>query len=269
MTEAMRSNAGKPEMDYLLTFVGGISSAFRDTPVCEGLAELGAWYREDDRISLTRAASMILGRLDPNWPSLMAEVCKFGERKYLRGNYLCGMSWSYALGSLLRHVNKKYNLGEKIDPESGIDHDGAIAWNTVYVCHMVYTNTGKDDRIRARAGLANPPAVPIEEAVRALSDPPAVPPDGSYAQIDAKHEVTIVKGRVDPATWQIGDHLTCINAKGTRGGLGEGPGYMIHRLDAAHVWIKENGGQWNRERFENTTANQRHLEFMNPSQVSK
>jgi dATP/dGTP diphosphohydrolase len=68
---------------------------------------------------------------DPNkvpltlvWPGFVAgiaRVLRFGARKYARGNWMRGMSFSEVLDAMKRHI-AKIELGEDIDPETGESH---------------------------------------------------------------------------------------------------------------------------------------------------
>lgn len=147
--QAMRANTGKPQLSYLLSFKNGVEFAFSDSSHYESLVTLGTWYRgeESDR-KLYNACSEILDQLDDRWPLLLCQVSEFGANKYARGNYLKGMNWSRILDSLLRHILQAAG-GEELDQDSGLSHDGHIAWNVQYLLHCVECFPELDDRLRA------------------------------------------------------------------------------------------------------------------------
>lgn len=141
--QAMRANTGKPKLSYLLSFKGGISFALSNS----SLDRISDWYRgEEESISL--AVHDALQFLDPDWPTYLAQVSEFGVIKYARGNYLKGRPWSDTCDSLVRHCVAK-SRGEATDPDSGLPHDGHIAWNLLFLQHCVLVMPHFDDRLRA------------------------------------------------------------------------------------------------------------------------
>lgn len=151
---ALRANTGKPELSYLLSFVGGIDFAFGESAFYGALLLLQEWYRAesardvDGMDRLYEAAHCLLHECGEDWPEQLAKVSKYGASKYARGNFLAGMSWSTVLDCTLRHI-RKIDRGEEIDPESGCSHRGAVAWNVCYLVHCVEMFPEHDDRLRA------------------------------------------------------------------------------------------------------------------------
>lgn len=139
---AMRFNAGKPRLSYLLTFAGGVELAWPDRPE---LVPLAQWYRGEHE-DTEAAVAGIITQLPTNWPTLLARVCEFGASKYSRGNYLKGRSLSDTCDSLLRHIERSEI--EDVDTDSRCAHAGHIAWNCLYLLHCARTMPQYDDRLR-------------------------------------------------------------------------------------------------------------------------
>jgi hypothetical protein len=86
-----------------------------------------------------------------------AEVCRYGETKYERYNYLKGgKPLSEYTDCILRHL-VAWQRGEDLDPESGVSHLGHVVWNALALAHFALTGNCTDDR---------PPRVP---ALRIIS----------------------------------------------------------------------------------------------------
>ena len=79
-----------------------------------------------------------------------AAVWEHGAKKYARGNWLKGMSWTQGVDSLLRHVTAFLN-GEDIDPESGLPHVDHIVTSAKIVSNSYHTRPDRDDRETANA----------------------------------------------------------------------------------------------------------------------
>lgn len=66
--------------------------------------------------------------IPPEWPWALGMVLTRGAIKYADRNWERGMSWSYMIGSILRHTFK-FMCGERYDKESGNHHMAHAAWN--------------------------------------------------------------------------------------------------------------------------------------------
>lgn len=165
---ADRSNAGKPQLGYLLTFTLGWLS-FAGTVWEDWVRDFAEWYRTDFE-SPDEALDILAPIVDrglhlcgPDWPLRLAEVSMFGASKYARGNYLRGMKWSVAVDSLMRHVwlmcqGESRDGGDHLEMDearragfSGIAHGGHIAWNLQMLAHCVAQFPELDDRLRPPA----------------------------------------------------------------------------------------------------------------------
>jgi hypothetical protein len=62
----------------------------------------------------------------------LAEVLRFGARKYAARNWERGMAWSKAYGPLLRHLNE-WARGHRIDKESGRATMAHVLCNAVFL----------------------------------------------------------------------------------------------------------------------------------------
>lgn len=149
--EATRYSGGKPQLSYLLTFVGASGCMEQRSRLSDVVCRLGRWYRgEEGPCGLRDSLRSLLGRLGHDWPVELAHVAAFGARKYARGNYLLGRPWSETCDSLLRHL-RALEDGVALDAESGLSHVGHAAWNALYLLHCVNTMPEFDDRIRPPA----------------------------------------------------------------------------------------------------------------------
>ncbi len=75
----------------------------------------------------------------------MAEVLVFGKRKYAAHNWRKGLPVTTSIDAALRHLLKTCS-GEKIDPESGLDHLAHAAVNLMFALNAIRTNPALDDR---------------------------------------------------------------------------------------------------------------------------
>lgn len=140
----LRYNEGKPELCYLLSFNG--ASALNALPA--SLTQLAYWYQGGGDSTLRNALLAILDELPGDRWVQLCRVSEFGARKYTRGNYLKGSPWSSICNSLMRHV-LAVDVGQEIDPDSGLPHAGHIAWNCAFLLHCVRCFPELDDRLRA------------------------------------------------------------------------------------------------------------------------
>lgn len=81
------------------------------------------------------------------WDALeeVARVMEYGAKKYARGNYRAGFSYTRTLGALLRHVYA-FLRGEDKDPETGLSHMAHACCNCLFMLVMLQKGTGVDDR---------------------------------------------------------------------------------------------------------------------------
>lgn len=74
-----------------------------------------------------------------------AAVWEFGAKKYARGNWLKGMSWSGSADSLRRHLDAFLN-GEDLDPETGLPHVDHLICCAKIMSNSYHTRPDLDDR---------------------------------------------------------------------------------------------------------------------------
>lgn len=82
------------------------------------------------------------------WDALL-ELAKHydaGRGKYPERGWEQGLKWSEGTAaSLMRHL-AKWQQGENIDPDNGMPHDLAIAWNALALITFRIRDIGEDDR---------------------------------------------------------------------------------------------------------------------------
>lgn len=105
MTEAKRTNSGKPKMSYM--------------PLWLMKGAMG-WY-----CALAQCDCVPLMKLQP-----LVEVFEQGAEKYSRGNWLQGFPVEKTMDSLCRHLFK-FCGGEEFDDESGKPHLAHVLWNLI------------------------------------------------------------------------------------------------------------------------------------------
>ncbi len=94
----------------------------------DGLAELAAWYARKPNASLHRVGWLFLQAVADRqginvtgaW-TLVAEVLRFGAKKYAPRNWEKGISYTRCYAAALRHVFA-HRSGEKLDPETNLPH---------------------------------------------------------------------------------------------------------------------------------------------------
>lgn len=82
------------------------------------------------------------------WDALLelARHYEAGAKKYPERNWEKGFKWSeQTAASLMRHL-AKWHQGEDFDPENGMPHDLAIAWNALALVTFRLRGIGEDDR---------------------------------------------------------------------------------------------------------------------------
>ncbi|NIU02434.1 MAG: hypothetical protein GWN01_16500 [Nitrosopumilaceae archaeon] len=78
--------------------------------------------------------------LDLDWFEQIAAVLTYGAEKYEPDNWRAGIPEGEIVGALLRHITA-YRKGEKIDPETGLDHRAQAACN-IYFWMKLYPIPG-------------------------------------------------------------------------------------------------------------------------------
>ena len=102
--------------------------------------------------------------LIPSGPLLdLGLVCAHGAMRHDDNNWRLGMNWSRLLAALHRHY-LKYNAGQTIDPETGISHMIAVAWNALVLAEYEHTHPERDDRYREPHVFEPDPAVKMQNA---------------------------------------------------------------------------------------------------------
>ena len=93
----------------------------------------------------------------------VAQVFAFGLKKYTRANWAEGISYSRLLSACLRHIGK-FNKGQDLDEESGLNHIAHAACNLVMLLWMIENRSDFDDRwIKILTNLRIDLATNIEE----------------------------------------------------------------------------------------------------------
>jgi hypothetical protein len=76
----------------------------------------------------------------------VAEVLKYGAKKYAARNWEKGMAWGRLLGAMLRHASA-WARGIDVDPESGHHHLAHAACCALMLLALVRRGVGADDRL--------------------------------------------------------------------------------------------------------------------------
>ncbi len=153
-----RKSAGKPDWSQLPWWVvPDIRVAFEEMRAVGRhmhwglvLALLGEWQRGTN-FKLDQAAAMTLwlSRCEIDGVLLYGDVGKtekfpvraleetvrvleFGAKKYAKGNWAKGMSWSVCFNSAMSHLTKIL-VGEKKDEESGLPHRAHLMCNLIFL----------------------------------------------------------------------------------------------------------------------------------------
>jgi hypothetical protein len=84
--------------------------------------------------------------LIPVYPLLqLALLYTKGAEKYADNNWMRGFHFSRTLSAMQRHL-ELWKAGEDIDPETGLSHLTAVAWNAFALLEFQFRGTGVDDR---------------------------------------------------------------------------------------------------------------------------
>lgn len=145
MTGGLRFDSGKPEPVLKLKNGYSTDTGFKKFVDAEQ-AKYAQLHREVD------AKNYVIDEtyLDSFSPALIdiTRLCYYGAaiKGYGRDNWKLGMSWSKVMNSLLRHIIRFWIFKENLDPETGLPHTTAIAWNALALSTYFLEGIGKDDR---------------------------------------------------------------------------------------------------------------------------
>jgi hypothetical protein len=94
--------------------------------------------------------------IDPYFLEDLARVMGFGASKYGDYNWTKGIEVTRILNSLRRHT-AAMEMGEDIDPESGVLHAAHVAANAMFLHYFLRNNPELDDRFynRKKRGAAD------------------------------------------------------------------------------------------------------------------
>lgn len=87
-----------------------------------------------------------LSDVDPLALWELASAAGYGAGVYGRGNYLKGYRWSLCMDALYRHF-LSWQMGEDLDPESGMSHMAHVAWHALALVSFQKRGLGTDDRL--------------------------------------------------------------------------------------------------------------------------
>lgn len=77
----------------------------------------------------------------------LGRVLEFGKKKYAAYNWSKGIVFTRVIAAILRHTFK-YQMGETLDPETGISHMAAVMCNSMFLLHFEKFRKDFDDRPR-------------------------------------------------------------------------------------------------------------------------
>jgi hypothetical protein len=83
--------------------------------------------RAEEKFMKYDAGKNMLSLIDPDFIILLGEILTFGAKKYAPNNWQKCEDTSRYKDALLRHIYA-YLSGEKVDPESGLNHLGHAAF---------------------------------------------------------------------------------------------------------------------------------------------
>lgn len=81
----------------------------------------------------------------PDAMEALVRVFTFGAQKYAPRNWEKGMPWMECDASLRRHL-AAWEMGERLDPESGEPHLAHAVWNALALLTFELRGIGEDDR---------------------------------------------------------------------------------------------------------------------------
>lgn len=158
-----RKSAGKPDWSQLpywatLEISGTWPTVAQSCQsVIAALRFMGDWQRGDNR-ALVQAGAQILGLLAKHdgvlvpteypiraWIHVI-RVLEFGAKKYAKGNWAKGMSWSVCYNCTMSHLTKAF-AGELKDEESGELHLAHALCNIVFLIGYRDLYPEGDDRL--------------------------------------------------------------------------------------------------------------------------
>ena len=143
-----------------------------------------------------------LSTIDPLALLVLGEVSGFGADKYASFNYLKGYDWSLSIDAALRHL-LKHQMGEDMDPESGLPHLGHAAWHCLAGVSFLLRGIGTDDRYKGSEQAVEASVMALYETLTAemvAQDEPEAPVAVEY---------TLKDGGGD-WWWYANDHWYCI-----------------------------------------------------------
>lgn len=157
-----RKSAGKPDWSQLpwwaLTPIAGIWINSRPPLILAcALRAMGQWQRGQNE-GLEEAGAICLGLLAkkdgiflPDGYPIRAyipviRVLEFGEKKYAKGNWAKGMSWSVCYSCTMSHLTKAF-AGEENDEESGLTHLAHALCNIIFLLGYRDLYPEGDDRL--------------------------------------------------------------------------------------------------------------------------
>jgi len=83
--------------------------------------------------------------LPPEALEELARLYALGARKYADRNWEKGTRWGRFFAALMRHAWAFWR-GQKLDPETGVHHMIAVAWNAIAIFTYDARGVGEDDR---------------------------------------------------------------------------------------------------------------------------
>ncbi len=100
---------------------------------------------EQDKASHFSEDKPGVDQIPPECLLAWGDVFTYGEKKYGKSNWLKGTNWHEFVGSAFRHL-LKWQLGEDLDPESGLPHLAHALWNVGALMTYQERGLGTDDR---------------------------------------------------------------------------------------------------------------------------
>lgn len=110
--------------------------------------------------------------LIPVYPLLqLALLYTKGAEKYADNNWMRGFHFSRTLSAMQRHL-ELWKAGEDIDPETGLSHLTAVAWNAFALLEFQFRGTGVDDRAHKTIYKDRAPEQLVMTLPKLLAAPP-------------------------------------------------------------------------------------------------